>query len=103
MGNKTLIWIVAGILVWWFFLRARPSAAAGTSAGTGATAGTLPASSAGQGLTASGLLFGATADQTFGPTYTTQPNDARAGSSYTSAAPSAGAISFPGDDLMSLQ
>jgi hypothetical protein len=101
MANKTLIWIVAGILVWWFFLRAKPSAA-GTSAGTGATVGTAPASSAGQGLPASGLLFGATADQTFGPTYTTQPNDARAGSSSSSAAPSAGAISFPGDDMMSL-
>ena len=107
MNRTTLLWIVAGFLVWWFFLRSKlASAAATASAGTAPTVGTAPTASAGAGLTQAQSFVPFSQQQMAGwggQTFTTQPSDAASGSSATSAAPSsAGATSFPGDDLMSL-
>jgi hypothetical protein len=101
MNRTTLLWIVAGFLVWWFFLRSRPTASAVASLAP--TMGTGQPSSASQGPVARPFTFGATDDQSFGPTYTLAPGEHEGNGYATSAAPSsAGATSFPGDDLMSL-
>jgi hypothetical protein len=93
MKTSTMIWILAAIAVWYFFLRSKPAAAMMPQTQIGYNAsipGTSRPASAGSSLTAMPSLqqmagWG-------GQTFTAMPSDTD----------SSGPTSFPGDDLMTL-